>query len=129
MDRVPRQLSLSQQESLSALSRQVMAQLELHRQTRELVDRDAQLFKVLRSCPVALTIHRLSDGTVVDVNSVFSGVVGWTREDRYRSHRRGFAHRGKETAAQLRLASRPSARCMIRRQRSGPAVAKSAKSF
>ncbi len=81
MDRVPRQLSPSQQEALSALSRQVMAQLELHRQTRELAESDAQLFKVLRSCPVALAINRMSDGTFVDVNSVFSGVVGWARED------------------------------------------------
>src|SRR5260370_17975013 len=33
MDRVPRQLSPSQQEALSALSRQAMAQLEFHRRT------------------------------------------------------------------------------------------------
>ena len=102
MDRVPRQLKPSQQEALSALSRQVMAQLELHRNTRELAESDTRLFQVLRSCPVALAINRMSDGTFVDVNSVFSRVVGWTREDVI-GHTASELHIvEEETAAQLR---------------------------
>ena len=81
MDRGPRQLNPSQQESLRALSRQVVAQLELHRRTRELAESEERLFYALRSCPVALAINRMSDGRFVDVNSVFSLLVGWTRED------------------------------------------------
>ena len=81
MDRVPRQLNPSQQEALLALSRQVVAQLELHRRTRELAESEERLFQALRSCPVALAINRMSDGAFVDVNSVFSLLVGWTRED------------------------------------------------
>jgi PAS domain S-box-containing protein len=81
MDRVPRQLDPSQQESLRALSRQVVAQLELHRRTREVAESEQRLFQALRSCPIALAINRMSDGTFVDVNSVFSHLVGWTRED------------------------------------------------
>ncbi len=102
MDRVPRQLSPSQQEALSALSRQVMAQLELHRYAREIAESDARLFKVLRSCPVALAINRMSDGTFVEVNSVFSDVPGWTRED-LTGHPAADLHIVEvETAAELR---------------------------
>ena len=102
MDRLPRQLNPSQQEALSALSRQVVAQLELHRRTRELAESDARLFDVLRSCPVALAINRMSDGTFVDVNSVFSHLVGWTRED-VSGHTAAELHLvEQETAARLR---------------------------
>ncbi len=47
IDRVPRQLSPSQQEILWVLSRQVMSQLELRCQARELVESEAQLEKAL----------------------------------------------------------------------------------
>ena len=43
MDCVPRQLTPSQQEALRALSRQVIGQLELRRQTRVLVESEAHL--------------------------------------------------------------------------------------
>ena len=102
MDRLPRQLNPSQQEALRALSRQVVAQLELHRRTRELAESDARLFNALRSCPVALAINRMSDGTFVDVNSVFSRVLGWTPEDVI-GHTAPELHIVEaETAAQLR---------------------------
>ena len=102
MDRVPRQLSRSQRDSLKVLGRQVMSQLELHRRTRELVESEARLFQVLRSCPVPLTIHRLSDRTFVEVNPEFSRLIGWTREEVIGRTRRGTAHRGTKTqTAQL----------------------------
>ncbi len=80
-DRRPRQLSPAQQEALRALSRQVMSQLELRRQRLELLESEARLFKVFRSGPVAMSIHRWSDRTFVDVNTAFSSLLGWTREE------------------------------------------------
>ena len=81
IDRVPRQLSPLQREALRVLSRQVMARLELRRQAGELIESETRLFKVFRNCPVALSIHRWSDRTFVDVNPAFSNLVGWTREE------------------------------------------------
>jgi PAS domain S-box-containing protein len=102
MDRVPRHLNPSQQEALRTLSRQVMAQLELHRRTRELAESEERLLHSLRHCPIALAINRMSDGTFIDVNSVFSGLVGWAREDVI-GHTAPELHLvEEETAAQLR---------------------------
>ncbi len=81
MDRAPRQLSLSQLEALRALSRQAIAQLELRRQAYELAEGESRLFRVLRRCPIALTVHRMSDGTFIDVNSIFTCLAGWSREE------------------------------------------------
>jgi PAS domain S-box-containing protein len=81
IDCVPRELTSSQQEALRVLSRQVMAQLELRRQTRELVESEARLFQVFRDCPVGVAIHRWSDRTFVDVNAAFTGLLGWERGD------------------------------------------------
>src|SRR5262245_25627926 len=66
MDVVPRRLSLSQREALLTLSRQVMAHLELRRQARELEESEARVFKAFRSCPIALTINRVSDGAFLE---------------------------------------------------------------
>ncbi|NOT25580.1 MAG: PAS domain S-box protein [Acidobacteria bacterium] len=81
IDRVPRTLTPAQQDALRVLSRQVMAQLELRRQTRELVESEARLFKVFRECPVGVAIHRWSDQTFIDVNQAFTTLFGWERED------------------------------------------------
>ncbi len=81
LDRVPRQLTTAQQDALRILSRQVMAQIELRRQTRELLESEGRLLTVFRNCPVALTIHRFSDRTFTDVNSAFTSLLGWTREE------------------------------------------------
>jgi two-component system cell cycle sensor histidine kinase/response regulator CckA len=79
IDRVPHELNPQQQEALRILSRQVMAQLELRRQSRELVESESRLFKVFRNCPVGMTIHRWSDRKFVDVNAAFTNLVGWPR--------------------------------------------------
>ncbi|MCD6052126.1 MAG: histidine kinase, partial [Verrucomicrobia bacterium] len=54
MDRVPRQLSEQQQQSLLILARQVMSQLELRRQTRELRESEARLQTVTENARVGL---------------------------------------------------------------------------
>ncbi len=51
IDRVPRQLTESQEQALRVLSRQVMAQLELRRQTRELAGRERLLQGIFDSEP------------------------------------------------------------------------------
>ena len=81
IDCVPRHLTPAQLEALRVLSRQVMAQLELRRQTRELVESEARLFQVFRCCPVGVAILRWSDRTFVDANAAFTGLLGWTREE------------------------------------------------
>jgi two-component system, cell cycle sensor histidine kinase and response regulator CckA len=81
MDRVPRELSAAQLDALLMLSRQVMSQLELRRQTRELAASEARLFDVFRSAPIAMAIHRWSDGKFVDVNAAFTTLLGWTRDE------------------------------------------------
>uniref|UniRef100_Q01WP9 histidine kinase n=1 Tax=Solibacter usitatus (strain Ellin6076) TaxID=234267 RepID=Q01WP9_SOLUE len=78
MGRDPRQLSLAQQHGLRALSRQVTALMELRRHRLELTEGEAQLFRVLRGCPIALTVHRMSDGAFVDANDIFTSLTGWS---------------------------------------------------
>src|SRR4051812_24558408 len=81
IDHVPRELTSLQQEALRILARQVMAQLELRRQTRELVESEGRLLKVFHNCPLALAISDWEDRTFVDVNLAFSQLLGWTREE------------------------------------------------
>ena len=81
IDRVPRQLTPAQEEALRVLGRQVMAHLELHRQARILAESEDQLFAVLRSCPVGITVHRGKDGTFVEANAAFSALFGYSREE------------------------------------------------
>ena len=56
MDNVPRQLNPSQQEALRVLSRQVMAQLELRRQTRELARSERLLRTIFDSEPECVKV-------------------------------------------------------------------------
>ena len=56
IDRVPRQLNASQQEALRVLSRQVMTQLELRRQTRELAERERLLRTIFDSEPECVKV-------------------------------------------------------------------------
>jgi PAS domain S-box-containing protein len=84
-DRVPRQLSPAQEEALRALSRQVMAQLDLRSQRRELLESEARLLIVFRNCPVGVAIHRWSDRTFVEVNAAFTALFGW-ESDELRGH-------------------------------------------
>jgi len=81
IDRVPRDLSPMQLETLRVLSRQVMSQLELRRQARELAESEARLLQVFQHCPVGVTVHRGSDRRFVDVNGAFTRLVGWERHD------------------------------------------------
>jgi two-component system, cell cycle sensor histidine kinase and response regulator CckA len=81
IDRVARELTAAQQDALRILSRQVMAQLELRRQTRALAEEEERLFTVFSTCPVGLAINRLGDRTFTDANAAFSTLTGWERED------------------------------------------------
>lgn len=81
MDRRKRQLNASQIDALRVLSRQVIAQLELRRHAREVEESEARLITVFRSCPVPVSVHRLSDRTFVDVNTAFTRMLGFTHED------------------------------------------------
>ena len=81
IDTIPRELTAAQLNALRALGRQVMAQLDLRRQTEELRVSEERLFKVFSSSPVAVAINRLHERTFVDVNSQFTTLTGWTRED------------------------------------------------
>ena len=80
-DRVPRQLTSAQIKALQVLSRQVMAQLELRRQSRILTENEDSLFNVLRSCPVGVTVHSASNGAFVEANAAFSAIFGYSREE------------------------------------------------
>ncbi|MES2305741.1 MAG: PAS domain S-box protein [Gemmatimonadota bacterium] len=80
-DRVPRELTPAQQEALQALSRQVIAQLELRLRAHELEESEGRLLHVFQSCPVAISIHRWGDRQFVDVNSAFVRMLGWHREE------------------------------------------------
>ena len=75
MDRVPRQLTSSQQESLRVLSRQVMAQLELRRQTRELVESEARLRIVTDNARVGLVVVDL-ERRYVYANGTYAEILG-----------------------------------------------------
>jgi PAS domain S-box-containing protein len=81
MDHEPRQMLPPQEQALRALARQVIAQLELRQQRRQLVDSQAQLVNAFQNAPVALAINRWSDRTFVDINPAFANLVGWSREE------------------------------------------------
>ncbi len=81
LDRVPRRLTANQEDGLRILGRQVMAQLELRRQTVELSQSQASLIQAFRDCPVPLAIHQWPGRTFVHVNAAFTGLVGWTRDE------------------------------------------------
>ncbi|MEP6622781.1 MAG: PAS domain S-box protein, partial [bacterium] len=81
MDHVARDLTAAQGEALQMLSRQVVGQLELRRQARDLAESEARLHAVFANCPVAMTIHRMSDRTFVTVNSAFTQLLGWEERE------------------------------------------------
>jgi len=81
MDQVPRELTEKQRSALESLSRQVVSQLELRRRTREVLASERQLMSVFENCPVALAISRWSDRTFIDVNSSFTSLLGWRRDE------------------------------------------------
>jgi two-component system cell cycle sensor histidine kinase/response regulator CckA len=81
MDRASRELTPEQEEGLRILGRQVMAQFELRRRAQEVVGSERRLVEVFRSCPVPFVIHRESDRTIVDANTAFADLFGWTREE------------------------------------------------
>jgi PAS domain S-box-containing protein len=78
---VPRQLTPSQTEALLVLSRQVIAQLEIWKQTEELHERASGVFQALQNSPIALAINRWSDLTFIDLNAAYANLVGWRREE------------------------------------------------
>ena len=80
MDREPRQLSPVQQEALRMLSRQVMAQLELRRQTRELAESEAKFSAAFHSSPVMLGLATV-EGKLVEVNPAFCELTGYSRKE------------------------------------------------
>jgi two-component system cell cycle sensor histidine kinase/response regulator CckA len=80
MDRAPRSLTAAQQDLLRALGRQAVVQLVLRHAARELARNEALLFTVFRASPVALSLHRWSDRTFVEVNAAFTQLTGWPRE-------------------------------------------------
>jgi PAS domain S-box-containing protein len=75
MDRVPRDLSESQQAALRALSRQVVSQLELRRAASEQTASEERLLEMFRTSPVPTAVHRLADGRYVFVNDAFLALV------------------------------------------------------
>jgi PAS domain S-box-containing protein len=81
MDRATRSLTAAQQDLLRALGRQAVVQLVLRHAARELTRNEALLFTVFRACPAALTLHRSSDRTFVEVNAAFTQLTGWPREE------------------------------------------------
>ena len=76
----------AQVRGLSALSRQVMTQLETRRQADELRERETRLqeseerfSRIFYSSPTALFIARLRDGSILDVNDAFERMTGHLR--------------------------------------------------
>jgi CheY-like chemotaxis protein len=55
-----------------------MAQLELRRQTRILMESEAKLLSVFHNCPVAFAIIRWDNKKFVDVNSAFTQLIGYS---------------------------------------------------
>jgi two-component system, cell cycle sensor histidine kinase and response regulator CckA len=67
IDRVPRQLSESQTEALRILGRQVMAQLWLRRQARELAEREGRLRAIFQAEPECVKLLA-GDGSLLEMN-------------------------------------------------------------
>ncbi|MEP6781461.1 MAG: PAS domain S-box protein [Gemmatimonadaceae bacterium] len=80
IDRVPRQLTAEQENALRVLSRQVMAQLELRRQTRELRDSEARYRALFENAPDGIVVAN-TESTYVDGNASICRMLGYTREE------------------------------------------------
>ncbi len=120
IDHVPRQLRSSQLDALSALSRQVMAQLELCRHTRELVGREARLRLAEESARVSherfQIVARATNDAVWDWDLVTN--ARWWNS----GYQAGFGYRPEETDPTIDSwvpsAGRLSPRLIRRRSRS-----------
>lgn len=80
IDRVPRELTSVQEEALRVLSRQVMAQLELRRQTGILKESEAKFSAAFHSTSVAFGISSM-DGKLVEVNPAYCALTGYSRAE------------------------------------------------
>ncbi len=94
IDRVPRQLTLAQRDALTMLARQVMAQLELRRQSRALVasqaesqraeaaiqDSDVRYRVLFDHAPNGLLIAD-AENHYLDANASICRMLGYTREE------------------------------------------------
>ena len=47
----------------------------------QLRESEARLFTAFSSCPVGLSVNRLSDRMFIDVNAAFSAITGWARDE------------------------------------------------
>lgn len=95
LDHVPRELTTQQQEALRVLSRQVLAQMELRRQTRELIATEAAAslsaaistrvereFRTLFAAnPLAMWIYDKTSMQFVEVNEAAIARYGYSREE------------------------------------------------
>lgn len=82
IDRVPRQLTSSQLDSLRVLGKQVMTQLELGRQKRRLMESDRTQAALIQNLP-GMAYRGLNDPdwTMVFVSSGCESVTGYERKD------------------------------------------------
>jgi two-component system, cell cycle sensor histidine kinase and response regulator CckA len=80
MDHVPRQLSESQQEALRVLSRQVMSQLELRRQTRVLIESEERYRTLFEYAPDGILIAD-SDSNYIDTNASMCRMLDYGRDE------------------------------------------------
>jgi PAS domain S-box-containing protein len=101
IDRVPRELTLEQQDGLGALGRQVISQLERRRRARE-VETDDRLLQVFRNSPVGLAVNRWADDVYVEVNQICAEVLGRTRAEILGSTTAGLGFIDPEVLARLR---------------------------
>ena len=82
IDRVPRQLNPWQLEALRVLSRQVMAQLELRRQTRNLIENERVLSTLISNLPgVAYRCLNDADWTMTFISEGCQAVTGYERDE------------------------------------------------
>ncbi|MEP6765900.1 MAG: PAS domain S-box protein, partial [Gemmatimonadaceae bacterium] len=80
IDRVPRELTLAQQDSLRVLSRQVMVHLELRRQARELRESETRYRTLFENAPDGIVVAN-SKSTYIDGNASICRMLGYTREE------------------------------------------------
>jgi two-component system cell cycle sensor histidine kinase/response regulator CckA len=92
LDRVPRELTPSQQEALRVLSRQVMSQLELLRHTRDLIERErvlriseARYRALFEYAPDGILVAD-HDSYYIDANASACRMLGYARDELIGQH-------------------------------------------